>query len=106
ARFSQAECEALPEAEGGLSLNAVLQHLAARGINEVQAEAGPALAGALFAQGLADELLLYIAPLFLGSEARPLLALPALADMADRWRVRVVDEGRVGDDWRLLLRRG
>lgn len=105
ARFSQAECEALPEAEGGLSLAAALEHLAARGINEVQVEAGPTLSGALFAQGLLDELLLYISPVILGSAARPLLALPSLTDMADRWHLRVVDEVKVGDDWRLLLRR-
>jgi diaminohydroxyphosphoribosylaminopyrimidine deaminase/5-amino-6-(5-phosphoribosylamino)uracil reductase len=101
ARFSRVECEALPEAGGGLSLAAVLERLAARGVNEVLVEAGPTLAGALFAQGLADELLLYVAPLLLGSDARALLALPPLAGMADRWRLRVVDQRTIGDDWRL-----
>ena len=67
----------------------------------MQVEAGSTLCGALFEQGLADELLLYIAPVFLGSDARPLLALPQLSDMADRWRLRVVDECKVGEDWRL-----
>ncbi len=100
-RFSRAECEALPETGHGLALAAALERLAARGVNEAQVEAGPTLAGALFAQGLADELLLYVAPVFLGSDARPLLALPSLADMADRWRLRVVDECKVGADWRL-----
>ena len=101
ARFSQVQCEVLPETEGGLSLNAALERLAARGINEVQVEAGPTLAGALFAQGLADEVLLYIAPVFLGSDARALMTLPSLTDMADRWRLRVLDECKVGADWRL-----
>ena len=101
ARFAQVECDAVPVEGDGLSLVAVLERLAARGINEVQVEAGPTLCGALFAQGLADELLLYIAPVFLGSEARPLLALSALSDMADRWRLRVLDECKVGEDWRL-----
>ena len=97
-RFSQVECEPLPEDEGGLSLIAALERLAAREINEVQVEAGPTLAGALFAQGLVDELLLYIAPVLLGSDAHALLTLPPLTDMADRWRLRTVDERRVGED--------
>lgn len=103
-RFSQVECEPLPEDEGGLSLVAALERLAAREINEVQVEAGPTLAGTLFVQGLVDELLLYLAPVFLGSDARALLTLPPLTDMAERWRLRTVDERRVGEDWRLLLR--
>ncbi|MEJ5207077.1 bifunctional diaminohydroxyphosphoribosylaminopyrimidine deaminase/5-amino-6-(5-phosphoribosylamino)uracil reductase RibD [Denitratimonas sp. CY0512] len=103
-RFSNVECEPLPLDENGLSLPAALQRLGERGINEIQVEAGPVLCGALFAQGLADELLLYIAPLLLGSEARPLLQLPALTDMAERWKLHVVDERKLGPDWRLLLR--
>jgi diaminohydroxyphosphoribosylaminopyrimidine deaminase/5-amino-6-(5-phosphoribosylamino)uracil reductase len=67
-------------------------------------EAGPTLCGALFAQGLADELLLYVAPVLLGDAARPLLRLPALDDMADRWRLRVVEQRSVGPDWLLRLR--
>lgn len=103
ARFSQAECDVLPPDDHGLSLPAALQRLAERGINDVHVEAGPVLCGALFEQGLADELLLYIAPLLLGSDARPLLQLPSLTDMADRWQLRVVDERKVGQDWRLIL---
>jgi len=52
-----------------------------------------------------DELLVYVAPVLLGSDARPLLALPALADMAARWRLHRVDERRVGDDLRLRFER-
>jgi len=102
-RFSQAECEVLPPDDNGLSLPAALQRLAERGINDIHVEAGPVLCGALFEQGLADELLLYIAPLMLGSDARALLQLPALSDMAGRWQLRVVDERKVGQDWRLIL---
>jgi len=104
ARFSKVDCEPLAVDDTGMDLPALLARLAARGINEVQVEAGSRLCGALFAQGLVDELLLYIAPVLLGSSAQPLLALPSLADMAERWRLACVDERRIGDDWRLLLR--
>ncbi len=46
---------------------------------------------------------LYIAPLLLGDSARPLLQLPALADMAARWQLQTVDRRAVGDDLRLRL---
>ena len=94
----------LPEASGGLDLRAVLAELARREVNELHVEAGPTLCGALFAHGLADELLLYVAPVLLGDAARPLLRLPALHEMAERWRLRLSDQRVVGQDWRLRLR--
>jgi len=102
--FERAELVAVETRDGGLDLSQVLAELGRRGVNELQVEAGPALCGALFAAGLVDELLLYVAPLFLGDAARPLLALPTLADMTMRWRLRVVEQRQVGDDLRLLLR--
>lgn len=95
---------AVPERDGALDLPAVLALLAQRGCNEVQVEAGPTLCGALFAAGLVDELLLYIAPVLLGDAARPLLHLPPLADMAQRWHLRAIEQRSVGADWRLRLR--
>ena len=95
---------ALPLRDTRIDPDALLAALAARGIDEVQVEAGPVFAGALFAAGLVDELLLYVAPLLLGDAGLPLLALPRLSDMSARWSLRVVDRRQVGDDERLLLR--
>jgi diaminohydroxyphosphoribosylaminopyrimidine deaminase/5-amino-6-(5-phosphoribosylamino)uracil reductase len=103
-RFANVELTAVESDAHGLDLGDVLHVLAARGANEVQVEAGPTLCGALFATGLVDELLLYVAPVLLGDSARPLLALPPLSDMAARWKLRMVEQRQVGDDMRLLLR--
>jgi diaminohydroxyphosphoribosylaminopyrimidine deaminase/5-amino-6-(5-phosphoribosylamino)uracil reductase len=103
-RFARAECIALPVCDGRLDLAAVLALLAARQVNELHVEAGPVLGGALLAAGLVDELLLYVAPVLLGDHARPLLQLPSLSDMADRWQLRTVEQRMVGEDWRLRLR--
>ena len=103
-RFARVERIALAMSGDALDLRAVLALLAGRGCNEVQVEAGPTLCGALFAAGLADELLLYVAPLLLGSDARPLLQLPALSDMARRWQLQMVDQRMLGQDIRLRLR--
>ena len=104
AGYAQTECVAVETHDGRLDLDAVLALLAARGCNEVQVEAGPALAGALFAAGRVDELLLYIAPRLLGDSARALLALPPLMEMASSPVLRVIDRRAIGDDLRLLLR--
>lgn len=101
-----AACErvAVAERDGRLDLHAVLAELARRHVNELHVEAGPTLSGALVAEGLADELVLYIAPVLLGDAARPLLQLPSLAAMADRWNLRVLDQRMLGPDLRLRLR--
>jgi diaminohydroxyphosphoribosylaminopyrimidine deaminase/5-amino-6-(5-phosphoribosylamino)uracil reductase len=104
ARFTNVELAAVASGVHGLDLEDVLRVLAARGMNEVQVEAGPTLSGALFAAGWVDELLLYMAPVLLGDAAQPLLALPSLSSMAARWKLRIVDQRQVGDEMRLLLR--
>ena len=103
-RFARVECMACAEQGEALDLHAVLALLATRDCNEVQVEAGPVLCGALFAAGLVDELLLYVAPLLLGDNARPLLHLPPLAEMAARWQLRTIDRHALGEDLRLRLR--
>jgi diaminohydroxyphosphoribosylaminopyrimidine deaminase/5-amino-6-(5-phosphoribosylamino)uracil reductase len=104
AGFEQVECIAVAMQGNHLDLNAVLRELAARSVNELQVEAGATLCGALFQNGLVDELLLYISLVLLGDQARPLLALPSIADMAAGRRLRIVEQRKVGDDLRLLLR--
>lgn len=103
-RFARVERTVVAAHDGRMDLPAVLALLGARGCNEVQVEAGPTLGGALFAAGLVDELLLYVAPLLLGDAALPLLHLPPLADMAGRWHLRLVEQRMLGTDWRLRLR--
>jgi diaminohydroxyphosphoribosylaminopyrimidine deaminase/5-amino-6-(5-phosphoribosylamino)uracil reductase len=104
-RHARAELAAVPvDAQGRFDLVALMHWLAQREVNELQVEAGPSLCGALFDAELADELLLYVAPVLLGDLARPLLHLPALHDMAARKALRVVDQRMLGTDIRLLLR--
>jgi diaminohydroxyphosphoribosylaminopyrimidine deaminase/5-amino-6-(5-phosphoribosylamino)uracil reductase len=95
----------VPARDGRPDLRAVLQLLAQRGANEIWVEAGATLAGAFIAQGLFDELVLYIAPTLLGPDARALASLPALADLEQRLRLRIDDMRRIGDDLCLTVAR-
>ena len=95
----------LPQGPGGLSPDALLDALAEREVNEILLECGPSLAGAFLGAGLIDQLLVYVAPRLLGSDARPLFALP-LTRMADAMELQLLDERRVGDDLRLTFASG
>ena len=98
------EHQAVPAVDGRLDLGVVLAVLGARGINEVQLEAGATLAGAFLSAGLVDELLLYVAPVLLGERARPLFHGLQIDAMAQRLHLRQVDCRNVGEDLRVLLR--
>jgi diaminohydroxyphosphoribosylaminopyrimidine deaminase/5-amino-6-(5-phosphoribosylamino)uracil reductase len=101
-----AEVLEVPAAENhGVDLNSAFQLLATRGCNEVFVEAGPRLTGCLIEQGLVDELLIYMAPVVLGSQARSPFELPAIASMAERWSFRVHECRTLGPDLRLRFRR-
>jgi diaminohydroxyphosphoribosylaminopyrimidine deaminase/5-amino-6-(5-phosphoribosylamino)uracil reductase len=92
------------EPDGQVDLPALLAELARRGINEVHAEAGFGLSGALLRAGLVDELLLYLAPCLLGDAARGMFDLPPLESLAARRELVVRDLRLLGPDLRLLAR--
>ena len=73
-------------------------------MNEVLVEAGPTLAGAFVRAALADELLLYVAPLLLGPQARALVELPELVELDAARRFTMLETRAFGDDLRLRLR--
>ncbi len=98
-----ARIETLPAVGERVPLPAVLDRLGELEINELQVEAGPTLAGELLRQGLADELLLYLAPKLLGPAARPLLAFPELTELEAAPAFAIAEVTRVGDDLRLRL---
>ncbi len=90
--------------DGRLDLHQVMACLAEEGCNEVQVEAGAVLCGALAAAGLVDEWLIYIAPLLLGSDARPLLGINGLTSLAEARQLSIVEQCLVGGDLRLRLK--
>lgn len=68
--------------------------------NEILVEAGATLSGAFLAAGLIDELVIYQAPLLLGSEGRSLMELP-LQTMQEKVALTVTDRRLIGDDLRI-----
>lgn len=101
-RGAQIVC--LPNAAGQVDLAALMAELASRGINEVHAEGGFRLNGALLAAGLVDELLLYLAPCLIGDAARGMFDLPGLESLAGKRRLLIKDLRMVGADLRVVAR--
>ncbi|MEP0203701.1 MAG: bifunctional diaminohydroxyphosphoribosylaminopyrimidine deaminase/5-amino-6-(5-phosphoribosylamino)uracil reductase RibD [Halioglobus sp.] len=88
--------------ESGLMLPEIIDELSKRQANEILVESGPRLAGALLRAGLLDELVIYAAPVFMGSSAQPLLDLP-IDTMAGKVNLELTDVRRVGQDWRFTV---
>ncbi len=92
-----------PNAEGRVSLRAVLEELARRECNEVLFECGPTLGASVIRGGYADEVVVYAAPVMLGTDARGLLRLPKIDNMRDRTEFEFGDIRRIGPDLRITL---
>jgi diaminohydroxyphosphoribosylaminopyrimidine deaminase/5-amino-6-(5-phosphoribosylamino)uracil reductase len=93
-------------ADGRLDLTDLLAQLAARDCNEVLFECGATLAGSLVRSGLLDEIVLYMAPRFMGKDARSLLNIPTIDTMHDLVELAITDVRTVGKDLRLTLKIG
>lgn len=91
--------------DGRVDLDALLAFLAEeKEVNEVLLETGATLAGAMLDAELVDEIQLFMAPILLGGEARPLFALPGLERMAQQRPLDIEDIRAIGRDWRIIAR--
>lgn len=82
----------------------VMQWLSENDINEVHVEAGAGITGALWRAGCVDELLLYLAPTFLG-HGKPMLDIPGIDQLTEAEALSFVDHQQIGADVRIRARR-
>lgn len=100
------KCEVIPDfgTEGsGIELRAMLEDLGKLPVNLVHVEAGATLCGALLLEGLADEIVLYLAPHLMGNQGKPQFILPEMHKMDQRISLDLVRHEMVGQDLRLTL---
>lgn len=83
-------------------LEALLDELGRREVNELLVETGATFSGQMIKQGLVDELIVYCAPILLGNLAQALVELP-IHKMNEkiRWQFKCVEQ--IGDDLKLTL---
>ena len=88
-----------------IDLQTVLESLAADyQCNDVLIEAGPTLCGAFFQSKLVDELVVYIAPKLLGSDAKPLLDLVGITQMSAAPEFQIIETQQLDNDVKLVLK--
>ncbi len=99
-----AEVRQLPDQRGKVDLPGMLEELAKRGVNELHVEAGFRLNGSLLRESCVDEFLVYLNPSLLGDEAQGMVAIPGVAALDQRVKLRIASLDRIGDDIRILAR--
>jgi diaminohydroxyphosphoribosylaminopyrimidine deaminase/5-amino-6-(5-phosphoribosylamino)uracil reductase len=88
-----------------VSLHSVLESLASDfACTEVLVEAGATLSTAFIKAGLVDELIVYIAPKLLGSDARSLLNIAGIESMSDSLKFEITDLQQIDCDIRVVLK--
>ena len=80
-----------------------MEYLTRCEFNEVLVEAGSKLVGSLLGAGLVDEVILYIAPSFIGDEGRGIAELPEIARLSDRIQAEFTEVERIGEDLKITI---
>lgn len=93
----------MPLRDGHVDVRAVLDWMAGQQINEVHAEAGARLSGALLDAAVVDQLLMYVAPKILG-HGRGVADIAALSGLDAVQPFEFTDLRLLGQDARLLAR--
>lgn len=83
---------------GRVDLNRLMCQLGERGINDLLVEAGASLNGVLLKNNLVDEIVLYMAPRFLGNDSKGMFDLPFVTDLDQHIALDITDIRRIGKD--------
>ncbi len=91
----------LPRRDGRVDLASALRALGSRGVVSALAEGGSAVHGALVDAGLADRVVLYLAPMLLGGGGLRAIGGAGPERLAEALRLGPLDVRRVGPDLRV-----
>ena len=95
-----AELLAYPDTQGRSNLYFLLDELSKRGVAQLLVEGGPRVLTSFLKEGLADEVVVYIAPRILGAQGSVEISGP-MAELTQAVGLHYVDIERFGDDVRL-----
>ncbi len=97
-RAAGAEILYVPGLRGKVELDAMLDELGKRGVQSLLVEGGGQVHGQFVAAGLADKVVLFVAPKLVGAGGVPLIATDGPDRMAEAWRLERISTKRLGDD--------
>ena len=93
----------LPDANEKVDLQAMMQDLGQREINELHVEAGEKLNGSLFQAGLVDEMLMYLAPMMIG-QGHGIAQFGPLNELSQATLLEFTSIESIGADLRIVAR--
>jgi diaminohydroxyphosphoribosylaminopyrimidine deaminase/5-amino-6-(5-phosphoribosylamino)uracil reductase len=96
----------VPDKQGRVDLNALMNELGARGVDSVLVEGGGALHASLFSAGLVDEAIVYLAPKVVGgADAKTPVEGIGIEIMANAFSFGAPTIEQLGNDLKLTYRR-
>ncbi len=99
------EMVAVAAEEDRLDIKSILSYLAQEEqVNDVMVESGAIVAGAFVQSGLVNEIHCFMAPIFMGQNAKPMFALEGISSMQDKLEYGIHSIDRFGDDVRMILK--
>ncbi|MFT4860944.1 MAG: diaminohydroxyphosphoribosylaminopyrimidine deaminase [Pseudohongiellaceae bacterium] len=87
----------------GVDLRFVLEYLAQMHCNDVLVESGTVVSSAFIDQGWVDELVVYLAPKFMGADAMPLLNKTGIASMDELLKFEIKSLAQFDNDIKLTM---
>ncbi|MBT7482801.1 MAG: bifunctional diaminohydroxyphosphoribosylaminopyrimidine deaminase/5-amino-6-(5-phosphoribosylamino)uracil reductase RibD [Nitrosomonadales bacterium] len=103
-RNTKARLLQIPLKNNRVDLSLLISHLSECGINNLLVEAGPTLSGAMIEAGHYNDLIIYVAPVLLGSDANNLIKISQLKNMKQKISFSFKDIRMVGPDIRATLK--
>tara|TARA_B110000008_G_scaffold30744_1_gene27553 strand:+ start:3922 stop:5028 length:1107 start_codon:yes stop_codon:yes gene_type:complete len=101
---TKAKLVKIPLNNNQIDLSSFISHLEEYGVNNLLVEAGPKLSGAMIEVGYYDDLIIYIAPTLLGSDANNLVKLTQIKNIKQKIKFLFKDIRLIGPDLRVTLK--
>ena len=104
ARSNHSTCSKIPLKNNQIDLPFFISHLEEYGVNNLLVEAGPNLTGSMIEAGYFDDVIIYIAPTLLGSDANNLVKLTQIKNIKQKIKFSFEDVRLIGPDLRVTLK--
>ena len=101
---TKAKLVKIPLKNNQIDLPLFISHLEEYGVNNLLVEAGPNLTGSMIEAGYYDDLIIYIAPTLLGSDANNLVKLTQIKNIKQKIKFSFEDVRLIGPDLRVTLK--
>ena len=101
---TKAKLVKIPLENKQIDLSSFISHLEEYGVNNLLVEAGPNLTGSMVEAGYYDDLIIYIAPTLLGSDANNLVKLTKKKNIKQKIKFSFEDVRLIGPDLKVTLK--